>query len=134
MKRPAFQKKQVVVLRMAFRARKGLGTFEKRVPGVKLRQCVMGGVRGWHRCVSTLFLSFFGRNVLGCTIPAQSLFAKPKCEKTRRDWVGERLEHARFSQSSIFCRSTNTKGATVLANCFRTFTDILLILEYGFNS
>ena len=33
MKRPAFQKKQVVVLRMAFRARKGLGTFEKRAPG-----------------------------------------------------------------------------------------------------
>ena len=33
MKRPALQKKQVVVLRMAFRARKVLGTFEKRAPG-----------------------------------------------------------------------------------------------------
>ena len=32
MKRPALQKKQVVVLRMAFRARKVLGTFEKRAP------------------------------------------------------------------------------------------------------
>ena len=33
MKRPALQKKQVVILRMAFRARKVLGTFEKRAPG-----------------------------------------------------------------------------------------------------
>ena len=33
MKRPALQNKQVVVLRMAFRARKVLGTFEKRAPG-----------------------------------------------------------------------------------------------------
>ena len=32
-KRPALQNKQVVVLRMAFRARKVLGTFEKRPPG-----------------------------------------------------------------------------------------------------
>ena len=33
MKRPALQNKQVVVLRMAFRARKVFGTFEKRAPG-----------------------------------------------------------------------------------------------------
>ena len=33
-KRPALQNKQVVVLRMAFRARKGLGPFEKRAPGL----------------------------------------------------------------------------------------------------
>ena len=33
MKRPALQNKQVVVLRLAFRARKVLGTFEKRAPG-----------------------------------------------------------------------------------------------------
>ena len=33
-KRTAMQGKQVVVLRMAFRARKVLGTFEKRAPGV----------------------------------------------------------------------------------------------------
>ena len=33
MKRPALQNKQVVLLRMAFRARKALGTFEKRAPG-----------------------------------------------------------------------------------------------------
>ena len=33
--RPALQKnKQVVVLRMAFRARKVVGTFEKRAPGL----------------------------------------------------------------------------------------------------
>ena len=32
MKRPALQNKQVVVLRMAFRARKVIGTFEKRAP------------------------------------------------------------------------------------------------------
>jgi len=31
-KRPALQNKQVVVLRMAFRARKVLGTFEKWAP------------------------------------------------------------------------------------------------------
>ena len=31
-KRPALQNKKVVVLRMAFRARKVLGTFEKRAP------------------------------------------------------------------------------------------------------
>ena len=36
MKRPALQNKQVVVLRPAFRARKVLGTFEKRVPGLQL--------------------------------------------------------------------------------------------------
>ena len=33
MKRPDLQNKQVVVLRIAFRARKVLGTFEKRAPG-----------------------------------------------------------------------------------------------------
>ena len=33
MKRPALQNKQDVLLRMAFRARKVLGTFEKRAPG-----------------------------------------------------------------------------------------------------
>ena len=33
MKRPALQNKQVVLLRMAFRARKVLGTFERRAPG-----------------------------------------------------------------------------------------------------
>ena len=32
MKRPALQNKQVVLLRMAFRVRKVLGTFEKRAP------------------------------------------------------------------------------------------------------
>ena len=32
-KRPALQNKQVVVLRMAFRARKVFGTFEKRAQG-----------------------------------------------------------------------------------------------------
>ena len=34
MKRPALQNKQVVVLQLAFRARKVLGTFEKRAPEV----------------------------------------------------------------------------------------------------
>ena len=33
MKRPALQNKQIVILRMAFRARKVIGTFEKRAPG-----------------------------------------------------------------------------------------------------
>ena len=36
MKRLALQNKQVVVLRMAFRARKVLGTFEKRATGLVL--------------------------------------------------------------------------------------------------
>ena len=35
MKRPALQNKQVVLLRMAFSARKVLGTFEKRTPALK---------------------------------------------------------------------------------------------------
>ena len=35
MKRSALQNKQVVLLRMAFRARKVLGAFEKRAPGVR---------------------------------------------------------------------------------------------------
>ena len=34
MQRPALQNKQVVVLRMAFRAQKVLGIFEKRAPGL----------------------------------------------------------------------------------------------------
>jgi len=38
MKRPALQNKQVVVFRMVFRARKVLGTFEKRAPGLLLAQ------------------------------------------------------------------------------------------------
>ena len=32
MKRPALQNEQIVILRMAFRARKVIGTFEKRAP------------------------------------------------------------------------------------------------------
>ena len=40
MKRPALQNKQVVVLRMAFRARKVIGTFEKRAPGPVVRKLV----------------------------------------------------------------------------------------------
>ena len=36
MKRSALQNKQVVILRMAFRVRKVLGTFEKRAPGLKM--------------------------------------------------------------------------------------------------
>ena len=36
MKRPALQNKRVGVLRMAFRARIVLGTFEKRAPGLPL--------------------------------------------------------------------------------------------------
>ena len=36
MKRPALQNKQDVLLRMAFRARKVLGTFEKRAPDIEM--------------------------------------------------------------------------------------------------
>ena len=35
MKRPALQNKQAGVLRMAFRARKDFGTFEKQAPGAR---------------------------------------------------------------------------------------------------
>ena len=35
MKRSALQNERVVVLRMAFRARKVFGTFEKRAPGIE---------------------------------------------------------------------------------------------------
>ena len=37
MKRPGLQNTQVVILRMAFRARKVIGTFEKRAPGLRAR-------------------------------------------------------------------------------------------------
>ena len=48
MKRPALQNKQVVVLRMAFRARKVFGTLEKRAPGdhgVPLAWFILKGFR-----------------------------------------------------------------------------------------
>ena len=46
MKRSALQNKQVVILRIAFRARKVLGTFEKRAPGRHSNPdlCDVGGV------------------------------------------------------------------------------------------
>ena len=40
MKRPALHNKQVVILRMAFRARKIIGTFEKRARGL-LHTCAV---------------------------------------------------------------------------------------------
>ena len=47
-KRPALQNKQVVVLRLAFRARKVVGTFEKRAPDDLLR---------WNlKLISTYFI------------------------------------------------------------------------------
>ena len=48
MKRPALQNKQVELLRMAFRARKVLGTFEKQGPGQVAGQ-VTGQVTGQVR-------------------------------------------------------------------------------------
>ena len=42
MKRPALQNKQVGVLRMAFRARKVFGTFEKRAPGLMDQDLAQG--------------------------------------------------------------------------------------------
>ena len=42
MKRPALQNKQIVILRMAFRARKVIGTFEKRAPET------VRNVAGWN--------------------------------------------------------------------------------------
>ena len=57
MKRPALQNNQVGVLRMAFRARKVLGTFEKRAPGLSSVFCIS---RGWcfnKGCIACLRLS-----------------------------------------------------------------------------
>jgi len=67
-KRPALQNKQVVVLRVAFRARKVIGTFEKRAPGLwPLRQHQfwfsreIGGFSRspCQRWVGSIFESFF---------------------------------------------------------------------------
>ena len=44
MKGPALQNKQVGVLRMAFRARKVVGTLEKEAPGVMYYKCILTGV------------------------------------------------------------------------------------------
>ena len=41
MKRQALQNKQVIVLRLAFRARKVLGTFEKRAPGNSTSELIL---------------------------------------------------------------------------------------------
>ena len=49
MKRPALKNKQVVVLRMAFRARKALGTFEKRAAGTYARAILF--------CARALFIN-----------------------------------------------------------------------------
>lgn len=76
---------------------------------------------------------FLAAAQLSCPIT----FRSPReCDKTRRDWVGL-LGGSCLTKNwntHDFCRSTTINGATVLANCFRSFTDILLILEYGFNS
>ena len=42
MKRPGLQNTQVVILRMAFRARKVIGTFEKRAPGFEMQRKLLG--------------------------------------------------------------------------------------------
>ena len=43
MKRPALQIKEVVVLRMAFRARNVFGIFEKRAPGARIYKFLWKG-------------------------------------------------------------------------------------------
>ena len=47
MKRPALQNKQVTVLRMAFRAPKVVGTFEKQAPGVFHKTILLHGLTGY---------------------------------------------------------------------------------------
>ena len=53
MKRPALQIKQVRVLRMAFRARKVFGTFEKRAPAHKGGIFVFPALLATHNCRSS---------------------------------------------------------------------------------
>ena len=61
MKRPASQKKQVGVLRMAFRVRKVFGTFEKRAPGPKTSSANKA-LTSWVK--SDAFRTFFNRKEL----------------------------------------------------------------------
>ena len=55
MKRPALQNEQFVVLRMAFRARKVFGTFEKRAPG-RLREESQGLLLSFLTFLRPIFL------------------------------------------------------------------------------
>ena len=62
MKRPALQNKQLGVLRMAFRARKVFGTFEKRAPGER------NEVTDVLKTLTNIF----------CTVAKRSLIERPK--------------------------------------------------------
>ena len=70
MKRPALQNKRVADIRMAFRAGKVFGTFEKRVPGV----CLWSVVR---RTLHDLYMSVF--------LITSHIEVDPKYEGTIRD-------------------------------------------------
>ena len=48
MKTPALQYKQLVLLGMAFRARKVFGTFEKRAPGHPKYKIIFSGIPQCH--------------------------------------------------------------------------------------
>ena len=66
MKRSALQNKQVVVLRMGFRARKVFGTFEKQTPDrIKLSDTSFWYQREWRReqfmhriCIKNQYFKF----------------------------------------------------------------------------
>ena len=57
MKGPALQNKEVVVLRMAFRARKVFGTFEKQAPGFQVIGRMPLSISDTE-CPLTLWLNF----------------------------------------------------------------------------
>ena len=56
MKRPALHNKQAGVLRMAFRARKDFGTFEKRAPGLKTSAFTRKANPKKQLCVRNIYL------------------------------------------------------------------------------
>ena len=60
MKRPALQNKQVGVLRMAFRARRVFGTFEKRALGVDGKDGGLSATSIWQAHFRSIFELFRG--------------------------------------------------------------------------
>ena len=84
MKRPALQNKQVVVLRLAFRARKVLGTFEKRAPGVRFPDSALS-------CGSSLLLVLFSApRVVSSGTP---IFPSPKKTNTSKFQLDPECSH-----------------------------------------
>ena len=76
-KRPALQNKQVVVLRMAFWARKVLGTFEKRAPGRLEDSGRQNDEKLWRKTVHSQSYSSFFRHSAVLSVPVILLIKLP---------------------------------------------------------